>query len=239
MSIFAIGDLHLSLDERINKPMDIFGDRWENHHLRVERSWLKNIKEEDTVIICGDISWGLRLDEAMEDLRWISRLPGYKIITKGNHDLWWTSTNRLNTLFDNIYFLQNKAIFLEKEDVYICGTRGWITPGTRDFDAHDEKIYNREVLRLKMSLDDAVNQEKERTGNKPRIISAIHYPPTNDKAQGSGFTDLMAKYGVSTCVFGHLHGEKEHKQAISGVLGGVKYRLVALDYVEAQPVKIF
>lgn len=241
MSVFAIGDLHLSLDPRINKPMDIFGPTWKEHHLKVEKHWRKSVGEDDTVIIVGDISWGLRLDEAMADLEWIDRLPGFKIITKGNHDLWWTSTKRLNSLFDNIFFLQNKSYYLSSEGVYICGTRGWITPGTRDFDSHDEKIYKRELLRLEMSLKDAEDDFSRRNvseGVKPKIVAAIHYPPTNDKGQKNGFTDMLTQYGVSQCIYGHLHGDNEHLSGISGVFGGVKYRLVALDYIDGNPVKI-
>lgn len=237
MSIYAIGDLHLSLDSRINKPMDIFGDNWKDHHLRVYENWTNTVKENDTVILVGDISWGLRLDEAMEDLKWIASLPGKKVITKGNHDLWWASTNKLNTLFENVYFLQNKAYYVEEVNKFICGTRGWITPGTREFTPHDEKIYSREQLRLKLSLEDAKRQivdGREEAG----IVAAIHYPPTNDKQQHSGFTDLLEEYNVESCVFGHLHGKKEHESAISGVFCGIKYRLVSLDYVDAQLVKI-
>ncbi len=238
MSIYAIGDLHLSLDPRIDKPMDIFGPNWRAHHLQVQENWLAKVKEDDTVIIVGDVSWGLRLDEAMLDLTWISKLPGFKVITKGNHDLWWTSTNRLNTLFDNIYFLQNKGIYLEKENAYVAGTRGWITPGTRDFDAHDEKIYKRELLRLKMSLEDVANQKKNRPDTEDaQVIAAIHYPPASSKA-GSGFTEMLSENNVQKCVYGHLHGLKDQKNCIKGVIGDVEYRLVALDYINADPIKV-
>lgn len=238
MSIYAIGDLHLSLDPRINKPMDIFGPAWHAHHLKVQEKWMAKVKEEDTVIIVGDISWGLRLDEAMLDLTWISKLPGYKVITKGNHDLWWTSTNKMNELFPNIYFLQNKGKYLPNEGVYVCGTRGWITPGTRDFDEHDEKIYKRELLRLEMSLDDVDRQKKQQNNLEAPVIAGIHYPPAGSN-KGSGFTELLSARGVCKCVYGHLHGKREHQTCIQGDIGGVDYTLVALDYIDADPVKIW
>ncbi|MFR7990146.1 MAG: metallophosphoesterase [Anaerovoracaceae bacterium] len=228
MNIFAIGDLHLSFDERIQKPMDIFGPSWVNHHEKVRKNWEEKVGEEDLVIIPGDVSWGLRADEAMADLRWIHRLPGRKVITKGNHDLWWTSVTRLNRLYDDMTFLQNHC-YMTAEGVAVCGTRGWICPGTEGFDEHDEKIYNRELLRLEFSL-----KEAEKAGAK-MTIAALHYPPTNDKLQGSGFTRMLEDYNVQMCVYGHLHGKDAFKNGIKGVFNGIEYRLVSLDYVEGEP----
>ena len=231
MSVYAIGDVHLSLDERIEKPMDVFGPRWANHAERLRENWLDIIGEEDLVIICGDISWGLRLDEAMADLMFLDALPGTKIITKGNHDLWWNSVSKLNKISDRMTFLQNKS-FLMEDGTAICGTRGWICPGTDGFDSHDQKIYDREILRLRMSLDDAVSQ-----GAK-EIIAALHYPPSNDKFEASGFTETLEEYGVKTCVYGHLHSKEAFKNGYKGIWNGVDYKLVSLDYVEAKPVLI-
>lgn len=227
MNIFAIGDLHLSFDPRIEKPMDIFGHRWKDHSKKVETSWREQVKPEDLVILPGDISWGLRQDEAMADLAWIHNLPGKKVITKGNHDLWWTTITKLNKLFDDIFFLQNKCY--TAGTTAICGTRGWICPGTDGFDQHDRKIYERELKRLEFSL------EEGRKGGAETLIAALHYPPTNDKMQGSGFTDMLSAYGVKTCVYGHLHGEEAFKNGIRGVFGGVEYKLVSLDYLEGRP----
>lgn len=232
MSIFAIGDLHLSFDERIQKPMDIFGPRWKDHSDRVREEWLAAVTEEDTVLIPGDISWGLRLDEAMADLNWIHELPGHKIISKGNHDLWWTSISKLNRLFDDITFLQNQSVPVPGSGATICGTRGWICPGTNGFDEHDQKIYDRELLRLRFSLEDAVKNGAE------TIIAALHYPPTNDKMQPSGFTGLLSEFGVKECVYGHLHGQDVFRHGFQGTLNGVRYRLVSLDYVQCVPQKI-
>lgn len=234
MSIFAIGDLHLSFDERISKPMDIFGSRWENHAERLKQNWEENIGEDDTVIVCGDISWGLRLEEAMADFRWIESLPGRKIITKGNHDLWWGSVKKLNSISENIRFLQNDAALVFDEDrrICICGTRGWICPGTDGFDEHDEKIFKRELIRLEMSLKEAKKQEPD------LIIAMLHYPPCNDKFQPSEFTNMLSRYGVKTCIYGHLHGKDAFKNGFQGILNGVEYKLVSLDYIEANPIKI-
>lgn len=234
MSIFAIGDLHLSFDERISKPMDIFGSRWENHAERLKQNWEENIGEDDTVLVCGDISWGLRLEEAMADFRWIESLPGRKIITKGNHDLWWGSVKKLNSISENIRFLQNDATLVFDGDrrICMCGTRGWICPGTEGFDEHDEKIFKRELIRLEMSLKEAKKQEPD------LIIAMLHYPPCNDKFQPSEFTKMLSRYGVKTCIYGHLHGKDAFKNGFQGILNGVEYKLVSLDYIEANPIKI-
>ncbi|MBR5315720.1 MAG: metallophosphoesterase [Firmicutes bacterium] len=232
MKIFAIGDLHLSLDERIEKPMDIFGSRWANHHTRIKEHWEELVGPDDVVVIPGDISWGLRENEALADLEWISNLPGRKILTKGNHDLWWTSVSRLNKLHENMTFLQNKCIMVS-DKVGICGSRGWVCPGTDGFTEHDRKIYNREVLRLGMSLKEAKDMGAE------TIIAALHYPPTNDAMQGSGFTDLLEEYGVKTCIYGHLHGKDAFKNGIKGILNSVEYKLVSFDYLEGKPEFIY
>lgn len=231
MKVFAIGDLHLSFDERIEKPMDVFGPRWINHHQRVKENWEKIVQAEDMVILPGDISWGLRLDEAMEDLAWIHQLPGRKIIVKGNHDLWWSSITKLNKLYGNITFLQNHCYLAG--NVAVCGTRGWICPGTDGFDEHDQKIYERELMRLRFSLEEGAKSGAE------IMIAALHFPPTNDKIQGSGFTKLLTQYHVRTCVYGHLHGKDAFKNGINGILDGVEYRLVSLDYLEGKPQLIY
>ena len=239
MAIFAIGDLHLSLDERIEKPMDVFGRSWADHDERLRANWIETVDPGDTVIICGDISWGLKLDEAMADLKFIESLPGKKIITKGNHDLWWGSVSKLNALSEDMVFLQNTAYVMDGMDensdsrLAICGTRGWICPGTDGFDAHDQKIYERELMRLEMSIKDALDR------GATELICSLHYPPSNDKFQESGFTDMLTRFGVKTCVYGHLHGREAFKNGYKGSWNGVEYKLVSLDYVDATPVKIY
>lgn len=230
MSIFAIGDLHLSFDERVDKPMGVFGHLWDNHEERLKKNWIENISDDDTVIIAGDISWALAKDEAYKDIEWIHDLPGKKVIIKGNHDLWWTGITKLNQLHDDVYFLQNT--FYEAEGVAICGSRGWTCPGTDSFTQKDEKIYKRELLRVEASLKMAKDAGFE------EIIGMLHYPPTNDKMQPSEFTALFEKYGVRKVVYGHLHGPDVFSHGIKGNLNGVSYSLVSLDYLEAMPLKI-
>lgn len=236
MRIFAIGDLHLSFSDKVEKPMDIFGKLWVDHAEKLRQNWNERISEEDAVIICGDISWGLRLDETESDFNWIRALPGKKIIFKGNHDLWWQSTGKLNRLYgdENMMFVQNKAYLLGdgKSKIAICGSRGWICPGEEDFGEDDKKIYERELLRLRMSLEEGKNSEAD------KLIGVLHFPPTNDKMQSSGFTRLMTEYGVDACVYGHLHGRDAFKKGIRGNFNGVRYDLVSLDYVEACPKEV-
>ena len=230
MSIYAISDLHLSFDERIEKPMDIFGDGWVDHAENIREHWLAKIRPTDTVLLPGDLSWGLRLDEAMADLRWIHELPGTKIITKGNHDLWWMGITKLNQLFDEMVFRQNHCYVVEEADVAVCGTRGWICPGTEGFDDHDQKIYDRELIRLEFSLQEA------KASGAGEIIAALHYPPTNDKLQPSGFTQMLEDYGVSKCIYGHLHGKHRFRCGLQGVMNGISYRLVSQDYLQGDPI---
>ncbi len=230
MKIFAIADLHLSFDERIKKPMDIYGGQWVNHTERLKANWEENITKEDTILIPGDISWALKKEEAYADLEWIHNLPGKKIITKGNHDLWWSSIGKLNKLYEDITFLQND--FFIVEDIAICGCRGWVCPGSDDFGQHDNKIYERELLRLEFSLSAA-----EKAGFK-KIIGMMHYPPTNDSMHKSGFTELYSKYGVNKVVYGHLHGKEGYKNGFKGVMNGVEYILVSLDYLQCKPLQI-
>ena len=230
MSIYAIGDLHLSFAPEVEKPMDLFGHAWNDHAERLKKNWLEMIKPEDTVILPGDISWGLRLSEAMPDLEWIDKLPGRKLIFKGNHDLWWQSISKLNNLYESIHFVQNKAV--EVEGYHICGSRGWISPGHDDFKKADEKIYNREQLRLQMSIDDAKAQGAE------KIIGVLHYPPTSNPVAGSAFTEIFEKAGVEMVIYRHLQGPDAHRSGMQGKYNGVEYKHVALDYLGCRPLLI-
>lgn len=232
MSIYAIGDLHLAMDERIEKPMDVFGTSWSDHAERVKEGWLSKVKPEDTVIIAGDISWGLKLDEALADLQWLHELPGFKVCVKGNHDLWWTGVGKLNKLFDDILFLQNHAYHVPGTNSWICGTRGWVCPGHDAFTEHDQKIYEREGIRLQFSLDEALKAKAE------DIIAVLHYPPTNENFQQSLFTEKLQNAGVRTCVYGHLHGRDNFNRGIGGYFNGVHYHLISLDYLNGKLMKV-
>lgn len=238
MSVFAIGDLHLSFGELVEKPMEIFGGQWANHAERVKENWETLVSEEDTVIIPGDISWGLRLSEAVPDLEWIAALPGRKVLLKGNHDLWWSSISKLSNLAESLSFVQNQCY--EGESFIICGSRGWTCPGDTGFSAKDRKIYERELLRLKLSLD-AGKMARERAAAEGRellLIGALHFPPTNEKMENSGFTELFSEYGATKVVYGHLHGTEAYKNGFQGTRNGVEYCLTSCDKLACRPLRI-
>lgn len=227
MSIFAIGDLHLSLS--VDKPMDVFGLEWADHHNKIKANWESLIKPDDTVIIAGDISWALKFEEASADLEWIHNLPGKKVLIRGNHDLWWAGIGKLNSLYDDMFFLQNNHY--ECGDIAICGSRGWTDPRDPDFNESDEKIYRRELIRMEMSLQSAAKAGFD------DIIVAIHYPPALPGGEaGSEFTRLFEKYPVTKVVYGHLHGEMARKKGITGMHNAIDYKLVAVDAVDFSPV---
>ena len=229
MSLYAIGDLHFSTS--VNKPMNIFGDKWENHQNKIIDNWKATIKEEDTVLVLGDTSWGMNMIEAKEDLDIINNLPGKKVFIKGNHDFWWSSLNKLKTMYEEMTFLQNSFCNYD-DDLAICGTRGWLCPNEVKFDTDDEKIYKREILRLKMSLDAAI-----KSGYKELIV-ITHYPPTNDKLDNSEFTKLYEEYKVKKVIYGHLHGKESFDMGLKGERNGVEYILASCDYIDFKPIKI-
>jgi len=228
MSLFAIGDLHLS--GSTDKPMDIFGNHWFLHHEKIKENWIKRVKEEDTVLIAGDISWGMKLLDAKIDLDWINLLPGRKILIRGNHDYWWSSITKLNSLYEDMNFLQNN--FYTYEDYGICGSRGWISPSDNKYTKEDEKIYIREHNRLQLSLEAA------RVAGYKKLIAMLHYPPTNDQHEASLFTKEFEKYRVDKVVYGHLHGEESYSAGLQGIHNGVEYNLVSCDYLNFNLYKL-
>ncbi len=227
MALWAISDLHLALNS--DKPMDIFGEKWENHHEKIKNNWIEKISAEDTVLIAGDISWSMSISEGLEDLEWIHKLPGKKILIKGNHDYWWSSITKLNSLYEDMDFIQNN--FFNYKDVAICGTRGWNCPGAARFTEHDEKIYNRELIRLRISLDEAV-----RSGYN-KFIVMLHYPPTNDKFEETKLISILKEYNVSKVIYGHLHGPSLNR-LYEGNIEGVEYIVTSCDYLDFDPLKI-
>ena len=234
MKIFAISDLHLSFNENINKPMDMFGPGWENHTERLRAAWEERVSDEDIVLIPGDISWALKLEDAIADFDWIHSLPGTKIISKGNHDLWWNRINYLNTLYDDVVFLQNDCYAIESENLVITASRGWPYPGSDEYTEHDEKIYARELMRMKLGLDAAKAKMPD-----ARIIACLHYPPTDSSGRVTGFTNILEEYGVWKCIYGHLHGQIAFGRGFKGELRGVSYQLVSQDYLGAVPRLIY
>ena len=227
MKIYAIGDLHLS--GSVNKPMDIFGDHWQDHKDQIIDHWNQKVGAEDIVLIPGDISWAMSLEEALIDLETIHQLPGQKVLIKGNHDYWWHSISQLNKLYEDMYFLQNTSYLAG--DYTICGTRGWGCP-TGEMDEHHTKIYQREANRLRLSLEDAM-----KSGAK-KIIVMLHYPPTNDQKEPSVFTELFKNYPVTHVVYGHLHGEQSFNNSLRGRQGEIEYTLVSADAIDFNPCEI-
>lgn len=227
MALYAISDLHLALS--VDKPMDIFGPKWEKHDEKIYENWVQKISSEDTILIPGDISWSMTGEESTTDLDWIDSLPGKKIISKGNHDYWWSSISKLNKLYDNTKFLQNN--FYSYKDIAICGTRGWSCPLEFKFTEHDEKIYKRELIRLRLSLDTAV-----KAGFK-RFIIMLHYPPTVEPYQETEFTKVFKEYGVEKVIYGHIHGPKLAK-ALNGTYDGTQYIMASADFIDFNPILI-
>ncbi|MDD4315840.1 MAG: metallophosphoesterase [Clostridia bacterium] len=198
MRIFAISDLHLSFST--DKPMDIFGAAWEGHFTQIKEDWQSRVSQDDVVLIAGDISWAMSLADAKKDLDELGKLNGNIFLIRGNHDYWWNGYSKVKSILpDNVFCIQNNAV---KHGAFvICGTRGWTVPERAD-DAED-KYVNRELLRLDMSLKEA----KRLATDGEKIILMMHYPPFNSKFEDSVFTDLIASYGITTVVYGHLHGE--------------------------------
>lgn len=243
MSIFAIADLHLSLTS--GKPMDVFGPSWENYVERLETAWRSKIRPEDTVLIPGDISWGMTMDEALADFRFIESLPGTKILSKGNHDFWWNTNKKVEDFFalhglTSMKLLKNNGYLVENS--LIAGTRGWLLPENPESKEGDEKIYLREVGRLERSLQDSIRMyENAReadptlTEKEVRRIAMLHYPPVYDPERENGFTQALQKYGFTLCLYGHLHG-RGHLKAFNGEKDGVEYRLIAADFLRFDPI---
>lgn len=227
MALYVIGDLHLSFG--CDKPMDVFGGRWENYTEKL-RDGFSTVRPEDTTVLCGDISWGMTLAEAREDFLFIHALPGRKIILKGNHDYWWTTVAQADRFLegngvDSISFLNNNAFLYG--DLALCGTRGWADDAGEDKE-HDQRMLRRELIRLEASLKAAGEHEK---------LVFLHYPPKVLTSEWTDAIDLMCAYGVKRCFYGHLHGAG-CAQAFEGEYRGIRFRLVSADHVQFIPQKI-
>lgn len=198
MKIFAISDLHLSVNNP--KPMDIFGPTWENYIEKIFDDWRAKVTEEDVVLLAGDFSWAMKIDDVRADFAMLKDLPGKKVIIRGNHDYWWKSISAVrNILPPNFYAIQNDAI--KFENVIICGTRLWNIPDLKKASEEDIKIYNRELIRLKLTLDSAKKLQEE--GDK--LICMLHYPPYSFKEEDNEITNLLEEYKVDAVVYGHIH----------------------------------
>ena len=226
MAVFAISDLHLPAAQ---KPMDIFGPHWKDHFRRISADWLNRVDAGDIVLLPGDLSWAMNLDEAAEDLASIGRLPGRKILLRGNHDYWWSAIGRVRrALWEGTYALQNDSLLFDGR--LYAGTRGWTLPGP-EAGEDDLRIYQRERLRLEMSLKHA----RARDGEAP-ITALMHYPPLT--AEHPGFSDILEAYGVQDCVYGHLHGAALHG-GVRGARNGVRYHQVSCDGLDFRLYQLY
>ncbi len=230
--IYTIGDLHLSFG--CDKPMDIFSG-WTNYVERLQNNWNGKITDGDTVILLGDHSWAMKLEDSRNDMEFIDKkLKGKKILVKGNHDLWWSTMKKVTDFtsengFSTLSFLFNNAYLCE--DIVICGTRGWIR---ENGEPADQKVLNREAGRLEMSLREGVKLAED---GKREIVAFIHYPPIYGTEENAPIIELLHKYGVKRCYYAHLHGYSI-KGALNGERDGINYKLVSADGVGFDPVKI-
>jgi len=226
MALYAIGDLHLSLT--VNKPMDVFGPGWANHTERLRDAFSK-LNDEDVVVLCGDSSWGIDFQQSLADFRFIDALPGKKLLLKGNHDYWWNTAAKMNRFFQenditSIQLLHNNCYFYG--DYALCGTRGWFYEEERS--GHNEKMRNREVIRLETSL--------KAGGDRPKL-AFLHYPPLYQGYRCPEILEVLFREKVEVCCYGHLHGVT-HNRAIQGHINGTDFHLVAADYLKFQPLKL-
>ena len=205
--------------------MDIFGENWQNHFDKITADWQERVSDEDLVLIAGDTSWAMTLDEAKKDFEKLSELKGKKVIIRGNHDYWWTGYSKVKkALPANIFAIQNNA--LKFGEYIICGTRGWIVPEKQSELEDNEKYINRESIRLRMSLESA---KKLRDKDK-KIIVMTHFPPFNSKFEDSPFTEIISEYDVDLAIYGHLHGQNLRKEIVNK--GKTNYYLTSWDYLE-------
>lgn len=226
MALYTIGDTHLSLSS--DKSMEVFGGGWDGYVEKLKAGF-ERVGPEDTVVLCGDLSWGMSLAESREDFAFLNELPGKKLLMKGNHDYWWTTATKMTAFFaengfDTFSLLHNNCALYG--DIALCGTRGWFYEEERG--EHSQKIFNRELIRLEASLKAAGEREK---------ICFFHYPPLCQGFRCQQIIDLMECYGVTTCCYGHLHGAS-HRFAIQGRQGKIDYKLVSADFLGFQPEKI-
>ena len=230
MKIYAISDLHISTNT--NKPMDIFGGNWVGYMERIREDWNKKVTDDDLVLIGGDISWAMNIEDAKKDLESLSDLKGKKVLIKGNHDYWWSGIGKVRDMLPpGFYALQNDSIRFE--NVVICGSRCWSVPGSPDFKEQDRKIYLREIERLKLSFK-AVEKIKQE-GDK--LIALVHYPPFNVHREDSGFTEIFSENHVDCVIYGHLHGKNVRADKLV-VKDGIKYYLTSCDKVDNKLIEV-
>lgn len=223
--IYGLSDLHL--DYTCKKSMEVFGAAWENYEKRMFKFWSEIVTDDDYIIIPGDISWALKLDEAEKDLRRIETLPGKKVFLKGNHDFWWSSLSKIEKLnFKNMFFLQNNSI--ETENYVFIGTRGWISPNSSEFKEDvDRKIFDRELVRLKLSFDSIKNKNKE-------IICLFHYPPVEKDRKFNALGNFVKEKGIKIVLYGHLHANALYN-VVDEVIDDIEFHCLSADYLKFIP----
>lgn len=228
MALYAISDLHLSLGE--DKPMDVFPG-WKDYVARLEENWKSTVNTGDTVVIAGDISWAMRLEDTVEDFSFLNSLPGEKILLKGNHDYWWSTRNKMDSFlssngFESLHILHNDAYLVG--DKSVCGSRGWLCGSSTE---EDRKIISREAGRLQTSIDAA-----KKLGGEP--VAFLHYPPVYDGALSEEIMDVLVKENIRRCYFGHIHGRYASRRALLESCRGVGLSLISCDFVGFTPVLI-
>jgi len=230
MNVYAISDLHMSGNS--DKSMNVFGANWENHMSKIIESWNSLVTDDDAVIIAGDISWAMRLEDGVEDLKILTSLKGKKIFCRGNHDYWWNGITRLRALSpdESFIFLQNDCVKIK--NVIFAGTRGWSCPGSADFTEQDRKIYEREAVRFSLAFDSAKKIKSE----GDILIAVMHYPPFSLKKEPTLFTELFKSNGVNKVVFGHIHGSIYFPFYTE--MDGIEYYLTSCDKMDFKLVKI-
>lgn len=227
--VFAISDLHLPGGE--DKSMDLFGLHWQDHFIKISADWAARVRGCDIVLLPGDITWAMRLEDALPDLSAIGNLPGIKIMIKGNHDFWWSSLARVRaSLPEGFYAIQNDAVLLG--DIVFCGSRGWNTPSEDPDNPETQKIYQRELLRLEMSL-----QQARRIGQDKRLIALCHFPPCSIRGEDTPVTALLEAYGAGDVVYGHLHGPA-CASGFNGIKNGIRYWFTSCDCVKFRLVAL-
>lgn len=225
MALYTISDLHLSLGNS-EKSMEVFSG-WANYIKILKKNWVSSISENDTVVICGDISWSMRLEDSIKDFEFLNSLPGEKILLKGNHDYWWSTSKKLSEFinkngFKNFKILHNNCI--ESQGYCICGTRGWTS---RDTDEHDIKMVNREIIRLGLSINSRTNLDLP-------LVVFFHYPPFYF-GEKTKMIDFLCSNGVKYCYYGHVHSKDSSKYACACVVKGIRCELVSADYLKFKP----
>lgn len=230
MAIYVIADLHLSFSQ--DKPMSIFGENWEGHSEKIKNNWISKVKPEDTIVLPGDFSWAMYLQDTYKDFEYLNSLPGKKLLLKGNHDYWWTTvTNMRNFLeenkFKNIDFIYNNSYLVENK--ILTGTRGWNLLDTEN----SSKMIKRESIRLQLAIEDGI----KKYGDDKEIIVFMHYPPISNTNKKSDFLKILKQYDIKRCYYGHLHG-KSHQDAVEGIVDGIEFKLISADYLNFDVIKV-